>query len=216
MMPRRIALNGRSARRRPRRIPRSVPRPAAPPAALQAPAMKYFDYYYSSVATTTPTTFKMTNIPQAVTQSARVADTIVIRRMDITMVLEASSNDVTNQMRWAMFNWIPDDTAVAPGTAAYFESPAVFGPLSPLNYEGRANFRTIVDRFVTIAGTGSAPTALSIRTFRTSIRKHFRIDFQSTTLYGTNHVYYTIFSNSALSPHPSYFLTVRFWYSDTF
>jgi len=178
--------------------------------------MKYYDYYYTSVATTTPTTFRMTNIPQDPTQSARIADTVLVRRMDITMVLEASSNDVTNQIRWAMFHWIPDDTAVAPGGATYFESPATFGTLSPLNFEGRRNFSRIVDRFVTLAGTGSAPTAKSIRTFRCIVRKPFRIDFQPTMINGTNHVYYTIFSNSALSPHPSYFLTVRFWYSDTF
>lgn len=139
-----------------------------------------------------------------------------VRRMDFVIILEASSNDVTNQVRYAMFNWLPGDTASVPGSADYFESPVAFGPTSPTNFEGRRNYRRILDRLVTLAGTGSAPTALSIRTFRSRVNKKFRIDFEPTTVYGFNHVYFQIYANSAISPHPSFSLRVRTWYSDTF
>jgi len=206
-------MSTRTRRPRKKRGAKRIPRKIAP---LGAPAMKYFDYVYNTVTTSTVVTSKMSNIPQGVAQSERIADTVFIRRMDVQMVLEASSNDVTNQIRWAMFNWIPNDTSSVPGSASYFESPVTFGPISPLNFEGRRNFRKILDRYTTLAGTGSAPTAKSIVNFQASVRKPFRIDFEPTTLYGSNHVYFSTYSNSTLSPHPNYYLRVRFWYSDTY
>lgn len=181
-----------------------------------APAIKYFDYYTSITSTTTVGFNKLTAIPQNVGQSSRLVDTVFVRRVDIIVISLGSTTDITNQIRFSIFNWIPNDASIAPGTQSVYEDPASWGVLTPLNYEGRRDYKVRIDKIVTLIGTSTAPTTLYQRTQRFCINKPFRIDFNIGSTTGLNHLYWTNFSDSVASPHPSYRIHSRVWFTDTY
>jgi len=175
--------------------------------------IRYHDYYLTDNSTGTVGLVDTLLISQGAGQSQRIADTIYLVAMDVTMVLITATSDVTSQVRWSLFNWLPNTASLVPGAASYYESPATYGTLTPLNFEGRQDFTTIVDQHSVLAGLSSAPTALSIKKYSKRIPITSRITYNLSVNTGYNHIFFANFSDSLVTPHPTYQLMIRYWYT---
>lgn len=183
--------------------------------AIAAPALKYFDFYTTGASTTTFASAIISAIPQGVGQSHRLVDTVLLDRMDVRMYFVSSTTDVTNVIRFSLFHWIPNTLALLPGATSYYEDPASFGVRTPLNFEGRRDYRTITDRIISLVGTDTSLTNTYTRVFNTSFNLKGRIDFNLGATTGYNHIYIVHFSDSAITPFPSVTAQIRLWYTDT-
>lgn len=185
------------------------------PKNLLFPTIKYFDTLISGNATTTMGYQLITDIPQGVSQGHRIVDTVFVKAIDVLMITNTSTTDITNQIRWSLFNWIPNTSSLVPGANSVYEDPTVFGPSSPLNFEGRRDYNIIIDKLVILAGLSGAPTSISMRMFRRKLNTPFRLDFNLGAVTGYNHVYFSNFSDSAITPFPTYRLFTRVWFTDS-
>jgi len=124
--------------------------------------------------------------------------------------------DSTNVVRMAFFHWIPNTSALLPGAQSYYEDPGTFGVRTALNFEGRRDYRTILDRTVSLVGNSSDLTNKFTNTFNRTVNlKGRRIDFNLAQDTGYNHVFIGHFSDSAITPFPNMIYSVRTWYYDT-
>lgn len=185
------------------------------PRAIAAPALKYFDFYTTGASTTTFASAIVSAVPQGVGQSHRLVDTVLLDRMDVRMYFTSSSSDVTNVIRLSLFHWIPNTSALLPGATSYYEDPSTFGVRTPLNFEGRRDYRTITDRIISLVGTDTNPTNTYTKQYNASINLKGRIDFNLGLTTGYNHIYITHFSDSAITPFPTVTAQIRIWYTDT-
>jgi len=178
------------------------------------PAVKYFDYDLYASSTTTVGFNNMTPIPQGVGQSNRTVDTAYIVAMDVLVIFDVSTTDITNEIRWSIFNWLPNTAGVTPGVTSIYENTNLYGPSSPFNFEGRHEYNILMDRLEILTGTNTNPTNTSKRVFRRRMTTPTRIDFNTGVTTGLNHIYWTNVSDSAVVPFPTYHLHVRFWFKD--
>jgi hypothetical protein len=185
------------------------------PRAIAAPALKYFDFYTTGVSSTTFASAIVSAVPQGVGQSHRLVDTVLLKRMDVRMYFVSSTSDETNVIRISLFHWIPNTSALLPGATSYYEDPSSFGVRTPLNFEGRRDYRTIFDRAISLIGTNTSLTNGYTKQYNTSINLKGRIDFNLGLSTGYNHIFITHFSDSAITPFPSVTAQIRLWYTDT-
>jgi len=191
-------------KRKPTRIPRSLP----------LPPIKYFDFYTFGSASTTVAFGITTLVPQGVGQSHRTVDTVFLERIDARIILTCSTTDVTNLLRISLFFWHPNSNSLTPSSDSYYESPSTFGVSTPLNFEGRKQYTTLMDTTVSLVGTNSAPTNLYQRILFFKRNINNRIDFNEGLTSGYNHIYLSHFSDSAVTPFPQVSYFGRIWYRD--
>jgi len=183
------------------------------PRAVALPPLKYHDFATVGSSSTTFAAAAITLVPIGTSQSNRLANTLFLERLEVRIIFTCSTSDVTNVIRWSLFHWAVNST---PSTDSYYEDPTVYGVLTPLNFEGRKQFKTLVDRTVLLSGTSGAPTSITLRNFETVMPVRSRVDFlSSSSTAGINHIYFSHFSDSAVTPFPQISATFRTWYRDT-
>jgi len=178
--------------------------------------VKYFDTDLLAVSsTTTVSSTALSIIPQGVTQSERVADTVFIQRVDIRMNLTTANADVFNLARFIFFIWWQNSASVSPNPNSIVESSATYGPYSMLNFEGREYFSVLRDITFNMTGVVASPTPNSQHFYTDAITlSDHRIDFNTGVTNGTGMIYLQNYSDSSVAPWPEFNLVVRFYYSD--
>jgi len=183
---------------------------------VKSRVIKYFDTYLAGQNSTTTVGYSnLTLVPQGVTQSTRVADTIWITSIDWRMNATTANSDIFATMRWGIFVWKQNTNSVTPGVSSIYESAATYGTLSPLNFEGREYYTVLIDECENFTGVAAAPTVNSqlVKYHKLALHGH-RVDFEQGATTGSGTIYFVNFSDSALVPHPVYTFQCRIWYYD--
>jgi hypothetical protein len=181
--------------------------------------IKYFDTMLTLNDASTSVGYELLSVvPQGVAQQQRIADTLWIHRLDIRGNVTLTVN-VSNlaTVRIGFFIWWQNTASVGPASTSIYESPAIFGPWSPLNFEGREYYSMLKDFQISLAGSTGTPTLLMNRQFIETItfQNSHRVDFQPVgTTTGTGHLYFVNYSDTILANAPVYNLQTRLWYSD--
>jgi len=177
---------------------------------------KYFDLNQSLLPSSTTIGFQaLTLIPQGDSQSQRIADTIYLFRIDIRLqlfVLEAAT-DYTNYVRMAFLLWKPNTASYVPNGVAIFQNTS--SVLSPFTFETRDDYQIIKDFTFNLTGYVGVPTSSSQHTLVMSLPlTNHRIQYNIGIGTGTGHVYFSDYSDSTTTPHPTFNLYTRVWYYD--
>jgi hypothetical protein len=180
--------------------------------------LKYFDVFLNTQnSTATVGISLLTTIPQGVTQSQRVGDSVRLVKMEVRFNVTLANSDIYAIMRWFFFRWrVPTSTANPTG-ALLFSLSTTQGVYTTLNYENKSMYTLISqDFFENLSGIATAPTNNS------QINRVLTINLNDSLLQfelggvttGTGHLFFTNFSNSAIAPQPVYTFVSRVWYYD--
>jgi len=179
---------------------------------------KYYDTSLKLLTSTNVVGFQcLSLVPQGVAQNQRVADTIIVYRLDIRFYAFLSTNavDYTDFVRSSYFMWKANSAIDAPNSTDIYQDAGLYSVLSPFSFETRELYSILRDYTTTLSGVTGAPTAASICNITDSISlANHRIQFGIGLTTGTGHLYFADYSDSATSPHPSYSLVTRLWYYD--
>jgi hypothetical protein len=178
--------------------------------------VKYFDTNLLAATSTSTVGFlDITNIPQGLTQSQRLADTLIVTAIELRGNFVQSNADVFTQMRFNIFRWCEDTIVSIPVAGSIFNNTATQGVYTPLSFENRRRYLLISKDHV-VNGSGTA-TAVSSRTQTDFYYRYLcsnRIDFNAGATTGVGKVYFSNFSDSVIVPFPVYNMVFRVWYSD--
>lgn len=181
---------------------------------MSARQKKYFDVQVAGSMTATPSYNVLTLIPQGAGQSQRVGDKLRIIRIDINMSVVTANADVYNTIRIVWFRWIPNTSALTPGSTSILEDPTNQNTRSHYNYEGRKEYHVLKDNFFGMTGTSTNPTVSSLHTERFSLKCDHDVVYNLGATTGCDHVYSLVLSDSAVTPYPGIDMWVRVWYLD--
>jgi hypothetical protein len=176
----------------------------------------YYDTVFGPTTSTTTTGFvNLTPIPQGFGQSNRIADTIYVNRVELRLNVTAANADVSSRMRLTFYFWFQNTASVTPGVTSVTEDSTTYGIDSPYNWEGRKFYKVIYDKIFNLTGATNAPTVNSqVQVNRTIWSGRQLVQFNDGGLTtGTGHLYVQNYSDSAISPHPTYSHVIRVWYS---
>lgn len=182
-----------------------------------AAELKYFDVSQAPTNSTGTVGFELiTSIPQGPAQSQRVGDEIWLQHMDLRFSVNAANADVFSHMRFFFFIWRENTLTTVPNSAAIFTAASSQSVYTMLDVENRALRKLVTpDYLLNFTGTATNPTVNSqIDVVRTYKLDNTRIDFTLGAVTGINHVYFTNYSDSLLTPFPSYQFLSRIWYYD--
>jgi hypothetical protein len=179
--------------------------------------LKYFDVLQAPSNSIGAVGFEnLVLIPQGPAQSQRIADTIWLMHMDLRFSVNAANADVFSHMRFFFFLWHEDSLTTVPTSAAIFTSAASQSVYTMLDYEARA-LRTLItkDYLVNLTGTATTPTVGSQWDLVHRYELHnTRVDYTLGATTGINQLYFVNYSDSLLTPFPSYQFLARIWYFD--
>jgi len=179
--------------------------------------LKYFDVLQAPTNSTGTVGFEdLTLLPQGPAQSQRIGDTIWLQRMDIRFSVNAANADVFSHMRMFFFLWKENTLTVAPTSAAIFTSAASQSVYTMLDWENRA-LRKLVspDYLLNFTGTATNPTVQSqVDIVESYPLDNQRVDYTLGGTSGIGHLYFVNYSDSLLTPFPSYQFLARIWYYD--
>lgn len=177
------------------------------------PICRYYDYHFSATsATTTIGYVQLSPIPQGGGQQERIANTVILKRIELRFNVVAANADIYSRMRFGMFIWKQNTASATPGTTSILEDVSTAGVQSPYNFEGRAYYKILYDKVFNLTGTSSAPTVNSQYVVNITLPINHRLDFNDSGTTGVGHIYFYGFSDSAITPFPTYGLTTRLWY----
>jgi len=183
---------------------------------IKSRVIKYFDTFLNNQSSTSTVGYSdITVVPQGVAQSQRVADTIWVQRIEIRGSMVLANADGYGIMRWGVFIFKQNTASITPGSGTVWESAATYSVYSPYNFEGREYITMLIDRAENLIGSST------VYTDRTQIvimeqlnRLNHRVDFELGLTTGSGHIYFVNVSDSAVVPHPTYFMEFRVWYYD--
>jgi len=141
-------------------------------------------------------------VPQGVTQSSRVADSLLASHFHMRWTTTTQNADVTNNLRVIIFIWKPSTTGAAPTLASILPDTAVVGYQSQLNWPLRDQYRVLMDRTFAMSGIATAPTVSGNWFWSFSCKLKLRMEFGAAVTTGTNQVWVCSISDSAAVPFP--------------
>jgi len=176
--------------------------------------VKYADFAYGiptpTAISTTVIMNWVTQIPQGVMQSDRVADTYYIHAVDVRMGL--IFGDSTNFVRMVWFLWKFDNGTFAPISSLILENNApIFAVWSPLDFEHRDNYSVLEDETFNLVSTASTGSQTIIRRF--GLGGH-RVACNMGAMTGVGHLYWCYASDSGVLPEPEVSIYYRVWFYD--
>lgn len=180
-------------------------------------ALKYFDTVQSATNSTgTVGIENLTPIPQGSAQSQRVGDAVTLQYMDLRFSVNAANTDVFSHMRLFFFIWKENTLLVNPSGTTLFTSATSQSVYTHLDYENRQLYQLVTkDYLLNLTGTATDPT---VNTQQDIIRRvplnSTRIDFTLGATTGFNHLFFTNYSDSLVTPFPIYQFISRVWYYD--
>jgi len=181
--------------------------------------LRYSDVLFTLTSSTTTVGYTnlTSGIVQGLTQGERISDTIYVSRMECRFQLVSGTTDITNRLRFAFFRWNPNSLSLIPGTSSILESPTTFGVQSPLNFEGRREYRIMRDKTYNLVGLSTVPTPYYqvLDNFNLNLN-NTRIDYNVSASTGCGHIYLLNLSDSAVPPSPQYSYVIRIWYHTSF
>jgi hypothetical protein len=179
--------------------------------------LKYFDVLQApSNSTGSVGIENLTLIAQGPGQSQRIADTVWLQHMDVRFSANAANADVFSHMRFFFFIWKENTLVANPTSAAIFTSATSQSVYTMLDYENRA-LRKLVspDYLLNFTGTSTNPTKGSqIDIIKRYELKNTRVDYTLGATTGINQLFFINYSDSLLTPFPSYQFLARVWYYD--
>jgi len=141
-------------------------------------------------------------VPQGVTQSTRVADSLLALRFQLRWTQSTQNADVYNNLRVIIFIWKPSTALSAPVLASILPDTASVGYQSQLNWPLRDQYRILMDRTFSMSGTFTAPTVSGNWFWSFSCKLRHRMEFNTGATTGTNQVWICSISDSAAVPFP--------------
>lgn len=179
--------------------------------------MKYFDVLQAPSNSTGAVGIEnLTLIPQGPAQSQRISDQIWLQHFDLRFSVNAANTDVFSHMRFFMFIWRENTLTTTPTSAAIFTSAASQSVYTMLDYENRALRKLVTpDYLLNFTGTATTPTLHSqVDIVKTYPLHNTRIDYTLGATTGINQLFFINYSDSLLTPFPSYQFLARIWYYD--
>jgi hypothetical protein len=179
--------------------------------------LKYFDVLQAPSNSTGAVGIEnMTLIPQGPAQSQRISDQVWLQHFDLRFSVNAANADVFSHMRFFFFIWKENTLTTTPTSAAIFTSAASQSVYTMLDYENRALRRLVTpDYLLNFTGTVTNPTPRSqIDIVRNFSLHNTRIDYTLGATTGINQLFFINYSDSLLTPFPSYQFLARIWYYD--
>jgi len=182
--------------------------------------VKYFDVL--SLANSIgagSTLFPLCQVPQGATQSERVGDFILPRKLLFNFTLYTVNSDIVTTLRMIFFRWVPSTGLSVPVVADILQSPAASNVLSHFNFNLQDNYEILLDWQIDQAGVPAAPTVTSnIGRTGMSIKLGSKreIEFALGSSSGmTNQIYLMMLSDSSVTPFPILNFSTRLYFEDT-
>lgn len=180
--------------------------------------LKFFNSDINGTAiTTTATITQISPIPQGVSDTDRVGDSLDYVSLEVRYTVNVG--DPTNIVRVLFYQWFPSATTpiiadfLLPGSGGTTQQ---FDSLDSHDY--RTQFHKIHDNLIVCCGNGTANfpiTTNSIQSFRFKV-SNFRkkVQFVGGTTSGDNQLYIVYLCDSAILPNPSIRMTCKILYTD--
>jgi len=166
----------------------------------------------------------LTPIPQSVGQGGRLGDNVLIHSIDVNAILfysfsgSAFLQDYFDSIRVGIVKWIPDSALLAVSAASIFQNLS-FPTLTSYNFEQKASYKFIDDRYFYVKGfadsaaTASVPTSDSVLHWKTKYIINKPVRFNLATQGGLGKYYLFYGSDSSSAPHPGMEYYIRVEYS---
>jgi len=185
--------------------------------------LKFFTQAYFQTVPISVVPQQMSVVPQAITDSARIGDTMTMKSIQIRGQLEKATLDVldSNYVRVIIFQWHPNTVNLTPTNAQLFlNDPSTASIMWRSFYikDNREQFTILYDRIFKLTGflannNGTTQSSYVINQF---VKIRFMkkiIQFSNASVNGENQIYLTTLGTSATNP-PSLQLSFRFNYTD--
>lgn len=177
--------------------------------------IKVFEWRYTTDdISTTPATTVLTAIPQGVQAANRLAGSI--RVLGCKLNLHFAAGDAVNSVRACVWSYKTNSTnfAVTPNVLWNFGSSGVsVQPDSQYNWQNRKDYKVHYDNIMALSTAANPLEQVSVRVNVPS--KHQAIDFTADNATGgTNHLCFSLVSDSAAATHPTITGTIRVFYTD--
>jgi hypothetical protein len=184
-------------------------------------AKKFFDsvgpgVFSVSNAGITPVT--AVSMAQGVAVNQRVGDTIYLDRLYLNYSINAANTDIFSSCRIIVFQWHPN-TAIsgAPAITSILQNVALNGMYNFYDWNLSNQYIILYDRVHSLAGTAAAPTSSSNQNWygEISLQCPRKVEFQAASMSGSNTLWVTAISDSAIAPFPVLSFTTRITYNDS-
>lgn len=179
--------------------------------------VKYFDTFIQYSITTVPLIGVLSPIPQGVSQSERIADTIWVNKIQFKGEIVNYNTDLYSQIRFFLFVYKNNDTITSPSALTIFDTNySSWTTLTPRNFERRKDFRLVSkDYWIKVISSSTSLTNIgTVNLDETLGLNNSRIDYDLGVNTGTGNLYYVFASDSAVSPSPAITFQFRLWYYD--
>jgi len=165
---------------------------------------------------TTATMYQITNIAQGTTDVTRVGDRLKLVKSYMRGVVYCG--DVSNIVRFIIFQWFPNSTPVAvdillPGSSGAYDWTSQY------NHDLRQEFKVLYDKTWTLVGNGSAATAPYTSAYQACFQatlkpRHTELQYSGGGTTGTNQIWWMALSDSSAPTHPTIEFTFKTMYTD--
>ena len=177
--------------------------------------VKYYDILTPTTSVSTlATNFDITGISQGVQQGQRIGNSM--RVLSIKFNWWATVSDPTNVIRLIVWTYKSNSALTSPSSSiilANGSSGAITQTDSQYNYVNRKDYKIHLDKSFNLSTAANPLEALQVRI--NIPQKYQQVDFSGdgvTT--GSNHLIWTVISDSGAVAHPTVVGTVRVFYQD--
>jgi hypothetical protein len=177
--------------------------------------LKYFDTLVSAQASVAGGSLTdLCLVPQGLAQQDRIADTIVIEKVDFKCNVTTANTDIFNNVRMSLF-WNHQLSSNPVSLAAVYQTPTVSPTFqTEFNYENKQLYKVMHDVQLKLVGTATNPTVDSVMNWRHQVKVNKRLSYGLANTAGSNHLFFIHFADSVAVPNPSVSFRCRIYFRD--
>jgi hypothetical protein len=180
--------------------------------------------------TTTGTFYKLSSVPQDVTDDGRVGDAIHMSHMELRYSITVGATgliaaaDEFNTVRLLIFKWLEDDGLTVPTTALILSTIGTAGTNRMHSYDTRHLYKVYYDKQHVVYNTpywNGAAVAWAHgvgANFATPTATRLPVSgplvFDADQIVGQGHIYALLISDSAFTPNPTMEVVTALVYDD--
>jgi hypothetical protein len=170
--------------------------------------LKWFDVYSGVTAVTNVPSFTdVTSIAVGTTISQRVGAEVLVRSLRVCGSWIVG--DSTQLARFVVFRWIPSNSSDVPSLSELTTATGSDAPIGGwLRYEP-SRFQILADRFFKLD-----TLAHPIKDFKFTVKLNSKLDFDTGSTTGRNHIYIMYVTDSGVLPNPSIRYTYQLVFND--
>jgi len=163
----------------------------------------------------TPTLQNLSVVPQGVTVTTRVGDSLEVKALELKYFLYQVNVNIVTTVRVIVFFWRPNVTLLAPLASTVLQATGGTQVTAFPSFDYRTQFKFIYDETHSMAGIVASPTGISsVSSFKITLTNMAKKQIYSPGSTGSNNALYIMFMSDVAANEPTITYNARLTFVD--